>query len=316
MAENTLAHDAGPWHDINVKRWPETKRAVHLYAQIMGKIRVALSPAQPNWMFTRLHLTPRGLTTGSIPCGNEALEVVLDVFKAKLVMSFSTGRSIEVALVPARTIAEIYSEVSHALGTLGVACFISTTPQEVADITPLHDDHRPPQYDRDAVIRWFETYTAIAGIFERWRSHFFGRSGVQVWWGAFDIALILFNGKHTEAPTDRGYLMKYDLDAELMNVGLYLGDENDAPFFYGYIYPQPAGAASRTLSNSEGAWSDRWHEWVLPYDAVRSAKEPEKLITDFIDAIYDVCFELAGWDREALSYEMPASHRRRVSPVR
>jgi hypothetical protein len=306
MADNTQNDETGPWHDIDVRTWAETKRSVHLYAQILGKIRVALSPAQPNWMFTRLHLSPRGLTTASIPLDTgDSLEALFDVFDSRLVIRVSNGRTEEIALLPTRTVATVYAEVSHALHALGVPCFISPVPQEVPDTTPLHDDHRPAGYDRDAVIRWFRTYTAVAGAFDRWRSHFFGRSGVQVWWGAFDLALILFNGKHAPAPHDRGYLMRYDLDAELMNVGLYLGDENDPPFFYGYVYPQPENAPAIALSGTEGTWSERWREWVLPYDLVRRSADPELLVTNFLDAVYRVCFEAAGWDRDALSYEMP-----------
>jgi hypothetical protein len=232
--------------------------------------------------------------------------MLLYVFDSKFVADWSSGRREEISLFPPRTIADVYADVPRALSSLGVACFIPPVPQEVPDTTPMHDDRRVTEYDRKAVLRWFETYTAVAGVFERWRSRFFGRSGVQVWWGALDVALILFNGKHTKPPADRGYLMKYDLDAELMNVGLYLGDEQNAPFFFGYIYPQPEGADSLALTGSKGSWSEQWHEWILPYETVRNSVDPEQCLTDFIDAIYNLCFEAAGWDRKALSYKIPA----------
>jgi hypothetical protein len=155
------------------------------------------------------------------------------------------------------------------------------------------------------VRRWFDAATSTATVFEEWRSHFFGRSGIQLWWGAFDVALVLFNGKHVAAPLDRGYLLKYDLDAELMNVGLYCGDENTKPFFYGYIYPQPPDAPRTILKPAGSSWSTDASEWILPYDVVRSADDPRASLRTFLDSIYDVCITNAGWDRAALSYEAP-----------
>jgi hypothetical protein len=308
ISDNTTS-DTASWPDLHVAQWPGTKRSLHLYAQMLGKIRLALSPLQPNWMFTPLYLTARGLTTGTIPWAHGSIEATLDVFESRINVARSDGEMRNVELLPARTVAEIYAALSAALDALHVTCFISPTPQEVPDITPLHTDRRRSEYDPAPVIRWFQAATATASIFESWRSHFFGRSGIQVWWGAFDVALILFSGKHVRAPTDRGYLMKYDLDAELMNVGLYLGDEQNAPFFFGYIYPQPNGAEGFPVAPSQATWSKQLSEWVLPYEAVRTARDPEESIVSFIDSIYEQCFASAGWNREALTYDPPKRPR-------
>ena len=119
------------------------------------------------------------------------------------------------------------------------------------------------------------------------------------------MALLLFNGKHMPPPADRGYLMKYDLDAELMNVGLYYGDDTTAAFFYGYIFPQPAGAEKLPIAPAGASWSDTIKEWVLPYEAVRTAADPASELRSFLDAIYAQCISAAGWDRAALSYASP-----------
>ena len=195
-----------------------------------------------------------------------------------------------------------------ALEGLAVDCTISPTPQEVPDTTPLHEDRRPTVYEPAAVRRWFHAATATAGVFDRWRAHFFGRTGIQVWWGALDVALLLFNGKHVAAPIDRGYLLKYDLDAEMLNVGLYYGDENTAPFFYAYIFPQPPGAEALPIAPPGATWSDALKEWVLPYDTVRFAADPEAELRAFLDATYAQCVA-AGWDRDALSYVAPKRER-------
>ncbi len=293
------------WPEVNVAGWAQTKRTFHLYLQMLGKMRVTLSPVQPNWMFTALYLSARGVTTGPMPWRGTAVEASLDVFSSELLIQRSNGDSRRIALLPARTVAAIYTELQAKLEELDVECAISTIPQEVLDTLPLSDDRRPAVYEPDAVVRWFQSAIATTNVFEQWRSHFFGRSGIQVWWGALDVALLLFNGKHVAPPTDRGYLMKYDLDAELMNVGLFYGDETTAPFFYAYIFPQPRGAANSRIAPASASWSDTMKEWVLPYDAVRSAVDPAAELHAFLDAVYAQCIAAAGWDRDALSYVAP-----------
>ena len=291
--------------DIDVAIWAGTKRSLHLYAQMLGKIKVAVAPIKPNWMFTALYLTPRGITTGTIPYRGASFEVAIDVFDSQIVVSRSNGARIAVALLPVRTVAEIYTELAAALSSLNIVARISTTPQEIPDTTPLDRDLRPSEYDPAAVRRWFEAATSVWGVFDAWRTPFFGRTGLQLWWGAMDIAVMLFSGRHVQAPTDRGYLLKYDLDAELLNVGLYFGETQTPPFFYGYIYPEPENAASLAVAPAPASWSNDLHEWVLPYAAVRESSDPAAVLRSFIDAIYEQCFAAAGWSRTALSYVAP-----------
>ncbi len=304
-----MHHRCESWPDVNVSSWAPTKKSFHLYLQMLGKLRVALSPTQPNWMFTALLLSARGLTTGPMPWQGTSVEASLDVFASELIVERSNGASRRIALLPTRSIAAIYAELQTALKALGVECTISPTPQEVPDTTPLHEDHRPAVYEPEPVQRWFQAATATASIFDEWRAPFFGRTGIQVWWGALDVTLLLFSGKHVPAPIDRGYIMKYDLDAELMNVGLFYGDENTAPFFYGYIFPQPPGAATLPIAPAGASWSDAMGEWVLSYDAVRRAVDPAAELRAFLDAIYTQCVAAAGWDRDALSYVAPTRRR-------
>jgi uncharacterized protein DUF5996 len=301
--------DSTDWPDLSVSAWAPTKKSLHAYTQMMGKLRVALSPTQPNWMFAALYLTARGITTGPMPWRDGSLQSSLDVFSSELILEHSDGRSRRIALVPARTVAEIYTDLLGGLKALGVDVTLSPIPQEVADVTPFDIDRRPAAYDPAAVARWFRVTTATGGIFDRWRAHFFGRNGIRLWWGGFDLALILFNGKHVPPPLDRGYLFKYDLDAALMNAGLYYGDEANAPFFYGYIYPQPDGAPQLAIEPKTAAWSDAMKEWILPYEAVRAATDPARELDAFLDTIYAACSSLAGWDRAALSYVAPKRSR-------
>jgi hypothetical protein len=302
--------DAAIWPELDTAAWAPTKKSLHLYTQMLGKLRVALSPSQPNWMFTALLMTARGVTTGPLPWRERSVQASLDVFSSEISVELSDGQSRRIALVPARTIAEIYADLLAALKALGVDVKLSPIPQEVADVTPLDTDRRPAAYDPASVGRWFHAVTATTATFEAWRSHFFGRSGIQLWWGALDVALLLFNGKHVPAPTDRGYLLRYDLDAEMMNVGLYPGDDKTEPFFYGYIFPQPENAAQLPMAPAGASWSDQIKEWVLPYEAVRTAADPAAALYAFLDSIYALCTTVAGWDRAALSYDAPKRVRR------
>lgn len=297
------------WPELNVAAWAATKKSLHLYTQMLGKLRLALAPPQPNWMFTALLLAARGITTGPMPCGQRSVQATLDVFSSELIVESSDGRSRRIALVPPRTIAEIFADLRAALAALDVAVTLSPIPQEVADVTPFDTDRRPVAYDPAAVERWFRIVTAANGVFETARGRFFGRSGIQLWWGALDFALLLFSGKHVPAPVDRGYLLRYDLDAEMLNVGFYPGDETSAAFFYGYIFPQPDGAPSLPMEPAAAGWSEKIREWVLPYEAVRGAPDPAAALLAFIDALYALCGSAAGWDLDALSYVPPKRAR-------
>lgn len=307
-----MTRDNEGWPDIHVANWAGTKRSLHLYAQMLGKIRLALSPPQPNWMFTALYLSPRGITTGFIPYGLISVEATLDVFDSRITIAQSSGERTFVDLLPVRTIAEIYEALSASLRRLNVACYITAIPQEVADTTPFDQDRRASEYDPAAVLRWFRAATATAAIFEGWRTRFFGRTGIQLWWGAFDLALLLFSGRRVTPPSNRGYLMRYDLDAELMNAGLYFGDAETGPFFYGYIHPQPAGAENVPIRPAPAVWSPKLSEWVLPYDAVRTASDPAAAIREFVDSVYETCLGAGGWSREAYTYEAPKRGRAEV----
>jgi hypothetical protein len=293
------------WPDLSVASWAPTKKSLHLYTQMLGKLRVALSPSQPNWMFTALLLTARGITTGPMPWRGRNVQASLDVFASELTLELSDGQSRRIALVPARVVADVWADLNAALNALGLDVTLSPIPQEVPDLTPLDADRRPAAYDPASVQRWFHAITAMSAAFEGWRTHFFGRSGIQLWWGALDIALLLFNGKHVPPPTDRGYLMRYDLDAEMMNAGFYPGDDATAPFFYSYIFPQPEGAAHLPIAPATASWSDAIKEWVLPYEAVRTSADPTATLCAFLDATYALCISAAGWDRAALSYDAP-----------
>lgn len=299
------------WPALPYGEWSETKRTLHLCSQMLGKASLALAPVQAEWMHACLHATARGLTTGPLPAGNGSIELGIDVFDDAMTLRTSDGRSSSVALAAGRTIADIYREFTGCAAELGVPLDVWDRPQEVADVTPFHDDTRPCAYDPAAVRRWFEVITAVANVFETWRGRFMGRSGVQFWWGAFDLAVLRFNGRHAEAPQDRGYIMRYDLDAEFMNAGFWPGDESSPePIFYAYISPAPPGCDLVPIDPKSAAWIEQMGEWVLPYEAVRTSGDPCGALLDFLDSVYAVAGTHGGWDLASFEYVPPAPSSR------
>ncbi len=293
------------WPSLEPARWAPTKRTLHLISQMLGKVRLALAPHQPNFAFTALAMTPRGFTTGPIPLALRLVELRFDAFDATIQVMTSDGRRRELSLSELRTIAATYHALVAALRALDVEVRLSPIPQEIPDQTPLDCDEGPTTLEPDHARDWLNVMSATQATFERWRAHFFGRSAVHLWWGAFDLALALFNGNHADPPSGRGYLFTYDLDAETMAAGFYPGDDANAPFYYGYIYPEPPRCSEILLPAAGASWSQSLREWVLPYEDVRRAADPEGLLASFLDGVYDACCSAAHWDRARYTYVAP-----------
>jgi hypothetical protein len=292
------------WPELVPAQWLPTKRTLHPIAQMMGKVRLALAPYEPNFVFTALHLTPNGFTTGPFPVGLRMIELRLELSEPSLELLSSDGRHRSVAFTTLPSIAAVYAALLEALHALDVDVTLSPIPQEVPDTTPLDRDEHAPAFVAEDARRWHTVVSATEAVFEDWRAHFFGRTAIALWWGAFDLSLMLFSGKHVPPPLDRGYLFKYDLDAEMMNAGFYPGDAANEPFFYGYIYPEPDRCDA--ISVAEGVqWSEQFHEWILPYRAMRAADRPDKLLRSLLDGVYNVCSGAAGWDRSQYTYVPP-----------
>lgn len=292
------------WPALDLAQWAPTKRTLHLIAQMLGKVRLALAPRQPNFIFTALYVTPRGFTTSPIPVGLQLVELRLDIFERRIEVCASDGGRRDVPFADLPSIAAVYAALLEALHALDVEVEVRPVPQEVPDTTPLDRDQRLPEFVIDDARRWLSVMSGTQAVFDRWRAHFFGRTGIQLWWGAFDLALLLFTGKHVPAPLHRGYLIKYDLDAEMMNAGFYPGDDANPAFYYGYIYPEPPECAQRRVTDAV-IWSETFREWIIPYDVVRSAQQPEELLRAFLDGVYNICGDAANWDRTAHAYVPP-----------
>jgi hypothetical protein len=299
------------WPALPYQEWAATKKTLQMYTQMAGKVRLALAPSQPEWLASCLYVTTRGLTTGRMPYDDLAVELVFDFYDHTLSVLVSDGRVRAIPLGPARTVAAFYRHLMDAFADLGLKVDIWSKPQELDDTTPFEENEHDCSYDADQVLRWFTVLGAVHNVFDEWRSRFFGRTGLQFWWGAFDLGVLRFTGRHVEAPEDRGYIMRYDLDAEFMNAGFWSGDDKrPAPVFYAYLHPQPPGCELASIDPSSAAWVETMGEWILPYEEVRTSEDPRKTLMGFLDCVYGLAGELGGWDLLDFEYTKPKKPKR------
>lgn len=302
-------HDA--WPPMPYEEWAPTKKTLQMCAQMLGKARLALSPPQPEWLHTCLYVGPRGLTTGAMPCGERVVAIGLDVFDLAITVELSDGNRTSVPLGPDRCVADVWRELGTALATLGVDVEVWDKPQETADATPLSLNTHDCVIDPEQAQSFHRLLCTLDGVFEEFRSDFFGRTGVQFWWGAFDFAVLLFSGEHAAAPEDRGYIMRYDLDAEHLNAGFWPGDDSSPyPGFYAYIHPRPDGCETARMEPEHAAWADAMGEWILPYEEVRESADPRGALLGFLRSARRAAEELGGWDALDHRYAKPVRPRR------
>lgn len=293
------------WPDLSRSgTWPATQDYLHLLVQMLGKLRIGLAAALPEWGHTPLALSARGLRTGALPVGGDSVDASLDLFDHVIRVETSTGHQRAISVAPARAIADVWAEYRAALDDLGVRVELWDKPQERPDVTPFSADHRPREYDPAAGLSFFRLLTDVQPIFDEWRSPFWGRSIAGFWWGGFDIAAMVYNGRRAVPRPGADYLKRYDLDAEHLLVGFWPGTNKWDPMFYGYIVPEPAGAPGYPLAAPAG-WMTAFREWILPYEAVRLSLDPLALVRGFFGELYRAAHDLAGWDRDAFTYARP-----------
>ena len=219
----------------------------------------------------------------------------------------SDGRRATVSLGPDRCVADIWSDFLATLAGLGIDVDIWEKPQEISDVTPFSENRHDCTIVPEHAQRFHHVLSAIDGVFEEFRSPFFGRSGVQFWWGGFDFAVLLFTGRHLVAPDDRGYIMRYDLDAEQLNAGFWPGDDNapEARLLGVRRAEARRAARPRRSAPAPAAWVESMSEWILSYEQVRSSDDPRRAILDFLDSVYRFAVTNGGWDAEAQRYAPP-----------
>ena len=291
------------WPDLPYAAWNETRDTLHMYTQVIGKLRLALSPFEPQWANVPLYLTPRGLSTTSIPVGLRTFDVELDLIAHRAVMRNSDGAVELVAL--GRSVADFYADVMAALQRLDVGVRISPQPSEVPDPIPFPDDRVHNTYDPEAAHRFWRVLAQVDVVMKRHRARFAGKvSAVQFFWGSFDLALTRFTGRRVQPPENAGSIARRSADAEEVCAGFWPGNEaTPFPAFYAYVYPKPDGIELASVAPAAARWDTTLGEFILPYDDVRTATDPEQAITDFLDSTYAAAAQLLDLDPALLAIQ-------------
>lgn len=301
------------WPELPLASWEPTYRTLHLWTQILGKTRMALTPAVNHWWHTALYVSPCGLTTTPMPYGDRWVEVDLDLVHHELRVTTSDGDIEAFALVP-MSVAEFYQRFTRLLASLDVRAKIWTVPTEVADQTPFELDRHHKDYDADAAHRCWQILAGTTRVLYAYRGLFLGKSSpVLFWWGSFDLACTRFSGR--PAPQHPGgvpfiadRVVREAYSHECMSVGWWpgvgAGDVREPavrePAFYAYIAPQPPGFEHAQITPAAAYYHPAMYEWILPYEAVRIASDPDRMLFEFCQSAYSQAATLAGWDRAAL----------------
>lgn len=311
--DSTGARDQHPngglWPSLQSEAWPATRATLHLWTQIVGKLRLAFSPPQNHFWHSTLYVSTRGLTTSPIPIGSENFEVAFDFLDHRLLLDTSWGARQHVTLEP-KSVAEFYAEVLAALRALGVEASIWPHPVEIPDVIPFNEDHVHAAYDPPAAYDFWRALVAADRVFKAFRGEFLGKSSpVHFFWGSFDLAVTRFSGRR--APMWSGpvlnvhpHVMHESYSHEVSSAGLWLGDATAPATFYSYAVPAPPGFAEAAVGPSAAAFSPQMGEFVLPYESVRTADRPDEALHEFLRSSYTAAADLGGWDR-ALLEERP-----------
>ena len=322
MAQNADTQSE-TWPALPYAAWKDTLETLHLWTQIAGKVRLALTPWLNHSWHVALYVNARGLTTGPIPLGGETLQrelqIDFDFIDHVLWLRTSDGHFRQVMLRPV-PVAEFYGEVMHALSELGVSVRINEMPNEIPGAVRFPDDRVHASYDSDAANRHFRVLLAAQRVFSHFRTAFLGKaSPVHFFWGSFDLAVTRFSGR--TAPAHPGGVPNLPDDVareayshEVSSAGFWPGGGPiDYPAFYSYAYPAPEGFAAAKVKPAEAFFSKELGEFLLPYDAVRTAAKPEAVLMDFLQSTYAAAADLGKWDRAAL--ECRLGETRKVRPV-
>jgi Family of unknown function (DUF5996) len=302
---NAFDNGVEVWPSLLFNEWKDTYATLHMWTQIVGKIRLVQSPFQNHWWHVPLYVTPRGLTTSVIPYGFKTFEIDFDFINHKLVINTSDGDT-KIQNLRSQSVADFYQEIMTSLRSLGIEISIWTTPIEVADPIPFEQDYQHATYDPEYAQRFFRILVQADRVLTEFRSRFIGKvSLVHFFWGSFDLAVTRFSGqpapKHPGGvPNMADWVTREAYSHEVSSCGFWPGSDGIEPIFYAYAYPTPSGFKDYAIEPKEASYSERLGEFVLPYDAVRNAKSPDELLQNFLQSTYLAAANLGKWDRAAL----------------
>jgi hypothetical protein len=289
------------WPPLPFADWESTCDTIHMWTQIVGKTRLALTPLENHWWNVALYVTPRGLTTSPIPFRRTTFEVEFDFIAHKLSIRTSEGNERTMALYP-RSVADFYGEYMSSLRSLGIEVSIHLTPEEFDDKTPFDQDQHHASYDTKHVESFRRVLINSDRALKEFRSRFIGKtSPVHFFWGSFDLAVARFCGKRAPVAKDTGAMMREAYSHEEISCGFWPGDRRfKHAAFYAYTVPPPSGIEKAIVRPGAAYWETQLGEFILKYEDVRAAQSPNQAILDFCESTYEAGANLAQWDRDAL----------------
>lgn len=294
------------WPALPLAQWEDTRATLHLWTQIVGKVRLALAPMVNHWWQAPLYVSARGLTTSAIPYAGGVVELTFDFQDEVLRIRTSAGASRAVALAP-RTVADFHGDVLSTLLDVGVRAHITRTPVEMENVIPFDEDETHASFDAEAARRFWRVLIDVDRVLNEFRGGFIGKcSPVHFWWGSFDIAVTRFSGRTAPQhpggiPNVADYVMQEAYSHECMSVGWWPGGGLvPEPAFYAYSYPEPDGCSAAQVSPSAAYYHPEMREWILPYEAARTAQDPDAEVMSFLESTYGTVARFGNWDRAAL----------------
>jgi hypothetical protein len=297
---------ANPWPNLELEAWQDTYMTLHLWTQIIGKIRLVQTPWINHSWHVALYLTAQGLTTGTIPYGNRVFQIDFDFLAHQLQIATSEGH-IQTVELRSRSVANFYQAVMTALAALNLDIKINTQPNEIADAIPFEQDETHATYDPDFAQRCWQVLLQSERVLREFRSRFCGKvSPVHFFWGSFDLAVTRFSGR--PAPEHPGGVPNLPDEVaqeayaqEVSSAGFWPGAGLGYPAFYSYAYPTPEGFKEASVEPEAAFFNEELGEFVLPYEVVRQATEPDQVLLSFLQSTYEAAATLANWDQEALT---------------
>ncbi|HJX25444.1 MAG TPA: DUF5996 family protein [Chthoniobacterales bacterium] len=298
------------WPSLPYQEWKETCATLHMWTQIVGKIRLVLTPWTNHSWHVTLYLTARGLTTSPIPHGTRLFQIDFDFIDHKLLLTTSDGALREMPLGP-QSVAQFYQKLMSVLRELNLPVSINTTPNELPNPIPFERDETHRSYDPEYANRFWRVLLQGDRVFKEFRSRFCGKcSPSHFFWGSFDLAVTRFSGQ--PAPQHPGgvphlpdAITREAYSQEVSSLGFWPGNDAMPAIFYSYAYPEPKGFSEAKVKPEAASYNPQVKEFILPYDAVRAAESPDEMLLAFAQSTYDAASTLGKWNRAALEEKKP-----------
>lgn len=301
------------WPALPLAEWETTYATLHMWSQIVGKVRLSLTPLLNHWWNVPFYVTPRGLTTSIIHYEERSFSIEFDFIKHQLLINRDDGVTGALALVPC-PVADFYSKFLTTLREMGFEVKIRPVPSEVEDPILFNEDYRNRAYDGEFSNRLWRILLQTDKVFNEFRARFIGKcSPVHFFWGSFDLAVSRFSGRRAPERKGADFITREAYSHEVISHGFWPGKRTsgaverekaagsvNAPAFYAYAVPEPPGFEKAGISPPQAFYNPDMKEWILLYDDVRMAASPEKMLLDFLQSTYEAGADLAGWDRTAL----------------